>query len=105
LAKARFGVSLHFAKISLHFLNLQGETGSPWTGVLSQEGRMPVVPGRQDNLMAPVHGLHRTRGRFGAGARGRAPVIPGRSARLLPLVCGALFGFLAGRLRGTQGLR
>jgi NAD(P)-dependent dehydrogenase (short-subunit alcohol dehydrogenase family) len=78
-------------------------------GFTSQEGRLPVSPGRPDNLMAPVHGLHRTRGRFGADARGGAPVIPGRSARLVPLVCGALmmglFGFLAGRLRGTQGLR
>ena len=67
-----------------------------------QATRLPVTPGRKDNLLAPVHELHRTRGSFGAEARSRAIVAPGPVARVAPVVLAGLallmFGLLAGRL-------
>jgi short-subunit dehydrogenase len=72
------------------------------TAFESQETRLPVTPGRKDNLMAPVHELHRTRGSFGAEARNTALVAPGPVARLAPIVLGGaalvLLGLLGSRL-------
>jgi short-subunit dehydrogenase len=63
-----------------------------------QETRVPVAPGRRDNLMTPVHELHRTGGRFGQEAADRAVVVPGPAARLAPVVAGALLLFGLGPL-------
>ncbi|MGA7489283.1 MAG: SDR family oxidoreductase [Xanthobacteraceae bacterium] len=72
-----------------------------------QETRLPILPGRRDNLMTPVHDLHRTRGSFGSEARNSALVTIGPIARLAPVVAGALaffaVGILAHRLWRKQG--
>ncbi len=55
-----------------------------------QETNLPVARGRRDNLIEPVHELHRTHGRFGSEALGDAIVAPGPLARIVPVVaCGA----------------
>jgi short-subunit dehydrogenase len=61
-----------------------------------QETRAPVSAKRRDNLMAPVNGLHRTRGRFGREAVDVAVTMPGPVARLLPLLAAALGGLSVG---------
>jgi short-subunit dehydrogenase len=68
--------------------------------VEAQETRLPVTPNRRDNLMAPVHDLHRTRGRFGGEAQASAWVITGEMARLVPLVAGAAAFFVLGLAAG-----
>src|SRR4051812_11485511 len=55
-----------------------------------QETAVPVTTDRQDNLTAPVHRLHHTRGRFGNEAQDRAVVVRGPAARIAPLAIGAL---------------
>jgi len=55
----------------------------------AQETRVPVATDRRDNLMTPVHGLHRTRGSFGAEACDHAIAAPGAAARLAPVIAGA----------------
>jgi NAD(P)-dependent dehydrogenase (short-subunit alcohol dehydrogenase family) len=55
-----------------------------------QETNERVVPDRKDNLMTPVHSLHRTRGRFGGEAQERAIVTAGPVARVAPLVIGGV---------------
>jgi NAD(P)-dependent dehydrogenase (short-subunit alcohol dehydrogenase family) len=59
-----------------------------------QETAQPVSPERQDNLLAPVHALHRTRGRFSDESSDTAIVASGPLARIAPLLAGAvvLFG-------------
>lgn len=64
----------------------------------AQETELPLTPGRKDNLMSPVHDLHRTRGRFGAEAYGRAFVARGPVVRIVPVLLGGLAFFLAGFL-------
>jgi NAD(P)-dependent dehydrogenase (short-subunit alcohol dehydrogenase family) len=64
--------------------------------VAAQQTGMPVPAGREDNLLAPVHGLHRTRGRFGNEAASRVVAVPGPVARLAPLVAAMLAGLAAG---------
>jgi len=56
----------------------------------AQETRLPVSPGRRDNLMQPVHELHRTRGSFGREASSHAVIAPGPVARMMPVAAGAL---------------
>jgi NAD(P)-dependent dehydrogenase (short-subunit alcohol dehydrogenase family) len=68
-----------------------------------QQTRQPVLPGRRDNLMEPVHGLHRTRGSFDEGARDSAVAVPGPAARLAPVIAGALALFGMGMLVGRAG--
>ena len=63
-----------------------------------QETWLPILPGRRDNLMTPVHDLHRTRGSFGSEARNSALVTIGPIARLAPVVAGALAFFAVGIL-------
>ena len=69
----------------------------------AQETQVPVSPDRQDNLMSPVHDLHRTRGRFGREAASRAVTVPGPVMRLTPVVAGGVLlvglGVLMGRRR------
>ncbi len=55
-----------------------------------QETNERVVPDRKDNLITPVHSLHRTRGRFGDEAQERAIVTAGPVARVAPLVIGGV---------------
>jgi short-subunit dehydrogenase len=60
------------------------------TTITGQETRVPVTLDRKDNLIEPVHDLHRTRGRFGSEARDSALVVSGPFARLAPVAaCGA----------------
>jgi short-subunit dehydrogenase len=61
-----------------------------------QEARTPVSAKRRDNLMKPVSGLHRTRGRFGCEAVDHAVTLPGPVARLVPLFVAALGGLSLG---------
>jgi len=63
------------------------------TTVSGQQTSLPVATNRRDNLMAPVHELHGTRGSFGTEARERAVIVPGPVARIAPVIlCGtALF--------------
>lgn len=63
-----------------------------------QETAERVPPDRKDNLLKPVHELHRTRGRFGPEARNHAVVTAGGTARLAPVAAGALMLFGAGLL-------
>ena len=71
----------------------------------AQETRNPVSADRNDNLMTPVHDLHRTRGSFGREANARAVSMPGTLTRLLPVIAGGMvffgLGILAGRLRDS----
>jgi hypothetical protein len=64
-----------------------------------QAAEDPVAPDRRDNLFAPVAGLHRTRGRFGAEAADSVPSFDARAVRAaavgLTLVVGAAIGALA----------
>jgi len=72
----------------------------------AQETGVPVSATREDNLMAPVAALHRTRGSFGSEASNAAFAVPGPAARLIALVTGALaclsIGVLAGRALPTR---
>jgi short-subunit dehydrogenase len=63
-----------------------------------QETRVPVSSTREDNLVTPVHGLHRTRGSFGGEATETAVTLTGPVARLAPLLLAALGGFSVGVL-------
>jgi NAD(P)-dependent dehydrogenase (short-subunit alcohol dehydrogenase family) len=63
-----------------------------------QETPVPVAVDRRDNLMVPVHSLHRTRGRFGNEAKEEAVVVDGPVARVAPLVIGGIVLFATGML-------
>jgi NAD(P)-dependent dehydrogenase (short-subunit alcohol dehydrogenase family) len=71
----------------------------------TQETRVPVSARREDNLEAPLRGLHRTNGSFGAEASGDALLISGKTARLgaaalgLVMLAGASLVVGAGRPR------
>ena len=52
--------------------------------------------------MAPVDGLHRTRGRFSGEAEHVAVTMPGPVARLLPLFVAALGGLSLGLVVGAS---
>lgn len=74
--------------------------------VAAQQTDVPVTSGREDNLVAPVHGLHRTRGSFGGGSASRVVAVPGPMARLAPLLFAALAGLAAGLvLRSASTVR
>lgn len=79
-----------------------------WSAFDAQETRSPVQFGRKDNLMSPVPGLHRTRGRFGHEASPEAAVTIGSVARLAPVVAGGVLVValrLLMRRRGTSRSR
>ena len=59
----------------------------------AQEANVPVSADRKDNLMTPVHDLHRTRGNFGREAAASALSLPGPLTRLLPVIAGAAIFF------------
>lgn len=64
----------------------------------AQETPRPVSDHREDNLITPIHGLHRTRGSFGNEAGESALVAGGSVARLAPVVAGSLVMFAMGVL-------
>ncbi|MFZ0528756.1 MAG: SDR family oxidoreductase [Xanthobacteraceae bacterium] len=64
----------------------------------AQETKTPVSPSRQDNLMTPVAGIHRVRGRFGDEAASSVVAVPGPLARFLPVAASALIGLSLGLL-------
>ncbi|MCK1474950.1 SDR family oxidoreductase [Bradyrhizobium sp. 197] len=68
-----------------------------------QETSQSVEPDRPDNLMAPVHSLHRTRGRFGNEAGDRAIVAPGTWARVAPFVVGGIALLIASTVSAASG--
>jgi NAD(P)-dependent dehydrogenase (short-subunit alcohol dehydrogenase family) len=65
-----------------------------------QETRTPVATARRDNLMTPVSGLHRVRGRFNNEATDAAVTMPGPLARLIPLLIAGFGGLSVGLLVG-----
>jgi hypothetical protein len=67
----------------------------------AQETKTPVSPSRQDNLMTPVAGLHRVRGRFSDEAASSVVAVPGPLARLLPVAASGLVGLSLGLLLGS----
>jgi len=64
----------------------------------AQETRRPVSSDRKDNLLAPVHDLHRTRGSFGDQAADTIIALQGPLARLMPLIAASLTGLSIGLL-------
>jgi short-subunit dehydrogenase len=68
------------------------------TAFEAQETSVAVSADRRDNLLAPIHDLHRTRGRFGREASANPPVIVGMSARIVPVIAGAIFFFGLGMI-------
>lgn len=64
----------------------------------AQESDVPVSADRKDNLLTPVHGLHRTRGSFGREAANGAVTMPGPLMRLLPVIAGGIVFFGLGAL-------
>ena len=67
-----------------------------------QETGQPVASDRKDNLLTPVHSLHRTRGRFGSEATDQAVVTNGPFARVMPVLIGGLLVFAAGILAAAS---
>ncbi len=70
-----------------------------------QQTNRPVSTDRQDNLLNPVHPLHRTRGRFGNEANDQALVISGSLGRVAPIMIGALLFFATGMLTAASARR
>jgi short-subunit dehydrogenase len=70
----------------------------------AQETKVPVGVDHKDNLVAPVHKLHRTRGSFGREAAPAALIVPGPIMRLIPVFAGGILcvglGILARRRSG-----
>lgn len=77
------------------------------TTVTGQETRTPVAQDRRDNLIHPVHDLHRTHGRFGNEATNQALVTSGPLARVASVAaCGVALlaiGLLGQRMANTLG--
>jgi NAD(P)-dependent dehydrogenase (short-subunit alcohol dehydrogenase family) len=62
----------------------------------AQETQVPVSADRKDNLFAPVHDFHHTRGSFGDEAANTVTAVSGQLARLAPLFIAGLSGFSIG---------
>lgn len=69
-----------------------------------QTGR-PVSADRKDNLLDPVHSLHRTRGRFGKEATDQALVMSGSLGRVAPVMIGAILLFATAMLTAATARR
>ena len=67
-----------------------------------QEIHTPLSAKRLDNLMTPVTGLHRTRGRFSREAASSAVTLPGPAARLIPLMLASVGGLAVGLWIGAE---
>jgi len=63
-----------------------------------QQTDVPVSAERRDNLITPVHDLHRTRGSFSQEAANAVVAVPGPVARLMPLIASAVAGLTIGIL-------
>ena len=70
-----------------------------------QETARPVSPERKDNLFAPVHSLHRTRGRFGNESSDSSIVTRGTLDRLAPVLIGSILLFASGVLAAASTQR
>ena len=70
-----------------------------------QETERSASPDREDNLLTPVHSLHRTRGRFGNEAENHAVVTNGALARLAPVLIGGILLFTSGMLTAAASAR
>jgi short-subunit dehydrogenase len=72
------------------------------TAFSSQTTERKVAGDRSDNLLTPVHDLHRTRGSFGREALRHALAVPGPAIRVgvvtAGLICAGLLGVAIGRL-------
>jgi hypothetical protein len=68
--------------------------------VEGQQTSQRLAPGRADNLDAPVHALHRTRGSFGAEAGATAPLVAGDIMRLATVAAGAALFLALGMAMG-----
>ncbi len=72
------------------------------TAFRGQSAQRAVSPNRQDNLIRPVHDLHRTRGSFGREAEARAYALPGPATRVAAATAGivavGLIGMAIGRM-------
>jgi NADP-dependent 3-hydroxy acid dehydrogenase YdfG len=71
----------------------------------AQETQEAVNPNRSDNLVRPVHQLHRTHGRFNDETRDRAVVASGPLLRVAPVIVGALTALVAGVLVGFSAAK
>jgi NAD(P)-dependent dehydrogenase (short-subunit alcohol dehydrogenase family) len=70
-----------------------------------QQTAQPVSADRKDNLLDPVHSLHRTRGRFSREAQNRALVTSGPLDRVAPLMIGAILLFATAMLTAASARR
>jgi len=70
-----------------------------------QQTARPVSADREDNLLNPVHSLHRTRGRFGKEAQDQALVLSGSVGRVAPVMIGAILLFATGMLAAATARR
>ena len=71
----------------------------------AQATDVPVGTDRRDNLLSPVHDLHRTRGSFSREAADAVMAVPGPVARLMPLAASALAGLSVGLLLSVMPRR
>jgi short-subunit dehydrogenase len=69
-------------------------------GYDAQSTPEPLPPGRKDNLVQPVAGLHRMRGAFGAEAHNDAVDVPAPVVRTVAVVLGCAISVAAGLLAG-----
>jgi len=67
-----------------------------------QETAQRVSPDRKDNLITPVHSLHRTRGSFRNESNDTAVVAVGTVARVAPLIIGGILMFAVGILAAPR---
>ena len=70
-----------------------------------QETARPVSPERKDNLFAPVHALHRTRGCFGNESGDSSIVTRGTLDRLAPVLIGSILLSASGVLAAASTQR
>ena len=70
-----------------------------------QQTARSVSADRKDNLLDPVHSLHRTRGRFGKEANDQALVMSGSLGRVAPVMIGAILLFATGMLTAATARR
>jgi NAD(P)-dependent dehydrogenase (short-subunit alcohol dehydrogenase family) len=67
-----------------------------------QQTRLPVSADRKDNLVVPVHELHRTRGSFGSEASLSAFTVAGPVARLVLVIAGGMLAIGLSKLASRR---
>ena len=75
------------------------------TAFRGQSAKRKVAANRRDNLLRPVHDLHRTRGSFGREAEARAYALPGPATRVAAATAGVLAAGLIGMAIGRMTSR